>query len=180
MTDSNTQQVLEEMALYGEEAETAPSVDDIQCAVFSEMTGIWTRLGHRNRVYDDQITNRGTEKLDWYVRSLETAAIKANKELSRAEYRANPFEGAQPIGTELDELARDEALDNKHVAVSYFNECDTAFTASLSFYTDITGSDWARPAAFNNESTKVIVTAEQHAAMTGIPEATTEARAKYK
>jgi len=176
---SNTAKTIEHMELYGQEAETEPATTDIQDAVHAEMNGIWTRLGHRNRVYNDEITNRGEEKLAWYVRSLETAAKKANKELDRAEYMAAPYEGERS-GTEMDNRIGDEALNNKHVAVSYFSECDEAFTYSLLVHKDLTGNDWLRPAEFTRNDAKVIVTAEQHAVMTGIPAETTAARAKYK
>jgi len=179
MTNSNTQDVIEHMELHGTTEETAPNDKDIQEAVFNEMTGIWTRLSHRNRVYDGVVTNRGTEKLQWYVRSLENTAIKANKELTYAERRAAPFEGKR-IGTEIDNRMSDEALDSKRVSVEYFTECDTAFVHAEIVFTDITGEEWVRPAAFNNETATVIVTAEQHAELSGIPVATTEARAKYK
>lgn len=176
---SNTQRVIEHMELYGEEAETAPADSDIQNAVHAEMTGIWTRLGHRNRVFNDEITNRGHEKLAWYVKSLETAATKAKKDLRVAEYKATPYQG-QRIGTETDNQLGERAMDDLQVAVAYFNECDEAYTHSLKVHIDLTGNDWLRPAEFNRNETKVIVTAEQHAEMTGIPAATTEAMAKYK
>jgi len=178
MADSNTQTVLDSMELHGKTEETCPRGEEIRQAVYNEMTGIWTRLSHRNRVYDGRVTNRGEEKLQWYVKSLENAAIKANKELTYAERRAAPFDGSR-INTEIDNRMGDEALDNKRVSVEYFTECDVAFVHAEKVFTDITGEEWARPATFNNETVKVIVTAEQHAEISGIPVATTEARKKY-
>ena len=180
MTNSNTQDVIEHMELHGHFEETAPNDNDIQEAVFNEMTGIWTRLSHRNRVWDDVVTNRGTEKLQWYVKSLETAASKAKKDTLKDESRAKKYQGPRPIGTELDNLAREEALDNLAVSATYFAECDVAFLQALAVYQDITGEEWLRPADFNNETTTVIVTEEQQAALTGIPVATRKAMERYK
>jgi len=194
---SNTADAIDEMELHGKTEETAPSLGDIEDAVSAEMNGIWKRLGHRNRIYDGVITNRGEEKLAWYVKSLDTAAAKAARELDWAEKKAQPYRnwtrrsstadsvrargGEEQRGAaEIDTRTGDEALDALSVAVGYFDECHAAIIHAELEFLSLTGTKWAPPAAFNNADAFTVVTAEQHAEITGIPTATTAARSRYK
>ena len=173
---SNTQEIIDHMELHGQREEVAPSLDEIRDAVEAEGNAIWTRLSHRNYTFDDVTTNRGQERLQWWINTLEKNATKAARNLQFAERKAAPFmrqeNNAEGNGTEIDSNRAFVALDELRVATSWMDECHLAFKTAETLYADLTNTAWTRPASFNNAPGTTIVTEKQQETITGVPSST--------